>query len=307
MDRLSAERPEVIAPGMAHTVGLCRGLPSILIHQHFGDVETRVIERSAETGILPEQCYEELLGMPYSKLAIALLEKTGLPAVVMNPLREYFVSGSARPTLARTPLSAMLRVSSEFANGLMLGPRATDEFAPFEHSLLGFGGSRTDVGPIDADEFCASVALATGTTAGLTAEQSDALSSPLIPRRPVRVAYFRDPAFSNLDPVEAMLRLSTSGVVTIDSAEEVPDALTTCRALVVATGRRDPVRPFAALRVAHEAGMPILMLGSTVPNADGAKRDVGGALLSATYKPLRTNAIALVKFLDTAIETSQAA
>lgn len=296
MARLSEPVADVIAPGLAHTIGLCRGLPSILMNQNFQEQEDQVIALAHETGRPPEQCYEQVLGMPHAKFAIALLDRAGLPAVVMTPLREYFNSFGTRPPASRTPTCSVLRLSSEFANGLMLGPRVVDAFGPFETTALRCGTAQLAPGNIDPAEFCAATAVMTGTTAGLSSEQLTALSMPPLPKRNVRVAYLRDSRFASFDPVEAMLRLTTDEVTVGQSFDAVPIALADCRVVVAATADLGGVVTSPAFTTSRQAGTRWLILSTGDTTTPATANDDG-----VSVAPARTSAAAIGRFIDACV------
>src|SRR4051794_40786435 len=221
MERLTPPG-EAAPPGTPYVVGLCHDLADIMLRQYFTDEYARVMQLVAHTGRPQRQAEAVVFGLPYDELAALLLSRLGLPPVITAPIQELFERAAyKRAPGAGSVLGRSLRMANVYAHGLMLAANADEPVVPLTRvEVRGTYGEGAPP-PIDDEVLRAEVLMTAGLLMG-SMEASEESSQPLAVRRRLRVGYARHAEYSELDPVLALLRLTTERVTVLPGMAAPP-------------------------------------------------------------------------------------
>jgi len=205
MQHYAPRRDDDETAGVAYLIGLCHDLGEIILRQLFHDEYEQASRIAAERGVPVRTLERRLFGVPHDELIRLILEHAGLPDAISLPILAYFRPAS-RTGAATYPLTELLRVCDNCAHGLLLAATPEATVAPVTQTVLreAFGQTRPE--PPDEETLRGEVSTTSLMLAGTTAADTAALARPMFPRRDLRIAYLRHPAYLEPDPVGTALR-----------------------------------------------------------------------------------------------------
>lgn len=213
---------EAAPPGTPYVVGLCHDLADIILRQYFAAEYAHVLQLVQHTGRPQRQAEGVVFGLPYDELAALLLARLGLPPVITAPIQELFERAAyKRAPGAGSVLGRALRMANVYAHGLMLAASPDEPVVPLTRAEVRGTYGEGVPPPIDDEALRAEAIMTAGLLWG-TGEASDEWMQPLAPRRAIRVGYARHAEYSELDPVLALLRLTTERVTVLPTIAAPP-------------------------------------------------------------------------------------
>jgi HD-like signal output (HDOD) protein/CheY-like chemotaxis protein len=205
--------------GLNHLVGLCHDMGDILIRQHFA-AEYEVILRFATQHELPSATVQSVaLGVRQPELVSRLLTRIGLPAYVVDTIRNYH-EALLSPQRNLNGAARWLWVANMAAHGLLLAPTAQEVIQPI--SLAHWRQLEKSKEPPDIDPRSKRAELLTAThlLARLPATEEPRLTTAVIPPSSKKLKYVRPAAFCGFDPLAFALSL----VAELSVSSEMPES-----------------------------------------------------------------------------------
>lgn len=265
MERL-VPRSDKIGPGVAYAVGLLHDLGELLLRQRFGDAYRAAQQFAVQANQPLAAVQSHVLGMSPGELAAATLAAIHAPPLISEAVARYWtppMRNGATPEAADT-LAAGLRLATEFAHALQMGPKGDPRVGPvakaaYRAAML----APTDVRAAEVRaEALAIVAVAAGPDA------PDAAAPPV---RDVAIGYVRHSTFASVDPLETTL----AQLAKAEASAALPHAplLSAMAGLVVAVPNlKTPDFTPAAVDDLRRAGgkptLPVLFVTSDYGDAD---------------------------------------
>lgn len=257
MEKLTPECSEA-PPGTAFVVGVCHDLADVALRQYFAPQHEYVMTLAAKTGRPQRQIETVVFGLPYDELAVLLLSKLGLPAVITAPIQEFFERAVyKRPSGSGSILGRTLRIANVYAHGLRLEAGPDEPVVPLSNLECKATFGESSIPQID--------------DAGLRA-QVLAMSTVFCPSEPAKppelpvkselaIGYVRHGEYASLDPFQSLLNLGAQNVTLISGFPTELKELNKYQALVIAAPRATP--PVDASRQIKEFGD---VLSGEMPN-----------------------------------------
>lgn len=247
MEKLTPECPEA-PPGTAFVVGLCHDLADVALRQYFAPQFEYVMTLASKTGRPQRQIETVVFGMPYDELALLLLSKLGLPAVITAPIQEFFERAVyKRPSGSGSVLGRTLRIANVYAHGLRLEAGPDEPVVPL--SILECKATFGDSLPQIDDAGLRAQVLAMSTA---FCPSESAKPPELSGKSNLAIGYVRHGEYASLDPLHSLLTLSGQNITLISGFPAERKELNKFEALVIAAPRSIP--PVDASRQIKEFG-----------------------------------------------------
>jgi HD-like signal output (HDOD) protein/DNA-binding response OmpR family regulator len=276
-------------PGVPYVVGLCHDLGDLVLQQYLDKECQQVAELAQKTGSSVREVQGVFFGLSHSELSLAILGRLGLPGVVTAPIQEVLERSVHRTSAGAGSLMARaLRIANVYAHGLMLSAAVDEPVLPLSklECRQTFGNAMPSV---DDQLIRAEAVMTAATLAGLSARELAQAAEQPIPRRSLRICYVRHDDYAELDPLHALLKLTSQQVDVLTRLPANPEFLQEADAIVIAlrrsTGADETSSAIAQLgRLLQVRSVPALLLSGCAEEYAGLPSGVAVARLPISAK-----------------------
>ena len=185
--------------------GLCHDLGEILLRQHFTPMYDQILEFSAIHRLPLHEVEATALGVRHPELLGRLLAHMGLPATVMQSIREFHEAQFSGQYADLRPQAMALHVANQLAHGLLLAASTHETVSPISRtqwrSLAGDGPPPL----LDIVSKRSEIIASTNVLTRLPAIEEKRLLTPILPRTSMRLWYYRPENYVELDPLGCAL------------------------------------------------------------------------------------------------------
>jgi two-component system chemotaxis response regulator CheY len=204
-ERLVVQSESPDNAGVAYLIGLCHDLGQILFFSHFQGEYAQVLDYEHRTGRHRDVLERQMLGVTQHDLVSLILGRIGLPENIRDPIRGFHdPAGGGRS--GNLQMTKVLKLADAYANGLMLGSQRNCNLTAFTRAECKSAiGTECPTPPATA-RFRGDIVGQTLMLARLPRSAERELTAPAFPRADARVLVARDPAFSEFDPISALVQ-----------------------------------------------------------------------------------------------------
>jgi HD-like signal output (HDOD) protein/CheY-like chemotaxis protein len=191
-----------------HLAGLCHDLGEILLRQHFAAEYAQCLDYASSNGVPIAQVEPAAFGIRHADLVGRLLTRIGLPAGVVEAIREFHERQSCNESGGMAVETQGLLYANLAAHGMLLAASDHELIRPITRAewrqyspdrlppLIDPAGKRTEI------------LTATSVLARLPVGDEQRMVQAVIPRQSKRIWYVRPDQFMEFDPLAFALSLS---------------------------------------------------------------------------------------------------
>jgi HD-like signal output (HDOD) protein len=203
--------------GIAYLVGLCHDLGDILFQTQFAAEYRQVLDAEKRTQRRRADLERDMLGMTHGELVVTILRAINLPDGIRTPIEAFHASPAAA---ARNPLSRVLCVADQLANGMLLASSVDSEIRPLSRAECHAATGNEAPELPDTIAFRTEISVMTSMLARLSAADERKMMEPMFKLRDRTLWLARDSSLSPSDPVA----LALATMVNIQVHDRLPGA-----------------------------------------------------------------------------------